>query len=397
MKLSVCLALSLILLPSASVSAQSTETAGGQIVIGADQFTPGNLKSGTYYNPSGIVVGSKFYMYVQGGQFNDATAPWRSCDGDQILLFSAPNTHAGLRGRFAPGTIVGGSNARISPCETDTGNGSDGNPTHTNSPIFSQKHHYTAGQVFYDGNYRIISAASNYPGANDFTTLILGSSSDGVKWHWEQFIHSTSGVGMAEMALQAGLSRFYCDPDCFAHTAWWGFFRIGFSGTGLIKVDVSQKYPRGFRVWIYATDSTWKQVDDLTGDYGFTPQKVWPGVVPKAINYNVDHYELWATSFTPHNGCSPCTGSYCNGFAGTTFSYRTVDSVFNLGPVQSVFSAIRCMPSDYSVGRHYPFRYNDPNAKKLLYSATNDRNICDPNICSNVFVGMYVVVTVVDK
>lgn len=31
------------------------------------------------------------------------------------------------------------------------------------------------------------------------------------------------------------------------------------------------------------------------------------------------------------------------------------------------------------------------------YSATNDQNICDPKICSNVFVGMYVVVTVVDR
>jgi hypothetical protein len=47
-----------------------------------------------------------------------------------------------------------------------------------------------------------------------------------------------SGVGMPELALQAGLSNFYCNPACFSHTLWWGFFHIGFSGTGLIKVDV---------------------------------------------------------------------------------------------------------------------------------------------------------------
>lgn len=397
MKYRVCLTLILLLLLSASALAQSVETAGGQIVIGADKFTPGNLKSGTYYNPSGIVVGSKFYMYVQGGQFNPSTAPWRSCDGDQILLFSTPNTSTGLRSRFVPGTNTTGSNARISPCETDTGNGSDGNPTRTNSPIFNQKHHYTAGQVFYDGKYRMIAAASNYPGANDFTTLILGTSTNGVQWHWQPFIRSTNSVHLPEVAFQVGTSSSYCNPNCYTHTPWWGFFRIGFSGTGLIKVDVSQQYPRGFRVWIFASDNTWKQVDDTTGDFSFTPKDVWPGATPKAINFNVDHYELWATTYEPHNGCAPCTTPYCNGFAGTTFSYRTVDAAFNLGPVQSVYSQIRCMPSDSDVGRLYPFRHNDMNAQKLLYSATNDQNICDTNLCANPFIGMYVVVTTVNK
>lgn len=402
MKTTVSLIVISVLLLSASASAQSVETAGttanGQIIVGADQFTPGDLKSGTYYNPSGLVVGSRFYLYVQGGQFNSATAPWKPCVGDKILLFSTPNTSAGLRSRFTPGsTGTNGSKARISPCETDTGNGSDGNPTHTASPIFAQQHHYTTGQVFNDGKYRMVAAASNYPGATDFTTLILGSSTNGVQWNWEPFIRSTSGVGMPEVAFQVGMSSAYCNPTCNTHTPWWGFFRIGFAGTGLIKVDASAQYPRGFRVWIYANDSTWKQVDDVTGDYSFTPQNVWPGATPKSITFNVDHYELWAKINVAHNGCGACPSSTCNGSSGTTFFYRTVDDLFNLGPVQSVYSQIRCMPSNSSVGRLYPFRFNDLTGQKLLYSATNDQNICDTATCSNPFVGMYVVVTTVDR
>lgn len=381
-----------------AASADTVENGGNQIVVGADQFTPGDLKSGTYYNPSGIVVGSKFYLYVQGGQFNHATAPWHSCDGDQILLFSTPNTSTGLRSRFAPGTGSGGANARVSPCETDTGNGSDGNPTHTSSPIFTQKHHYTAGQVFYDGQYRLISAASNYPGATDFSTLILGSSTNGVQWHWQPFIRSTTGLGLPEVAFQVGTSSAYCNPNCYTHTPWWGFFRLNFADTGMIKVDVSQQYPRGFRVWIYATDNTWKQVDDTSGDFSFTPKNVWPGATVKAISYVVDHYELWATSYVAHNGCAPCS-TYNNGFAGTTFAYRTVDQNFTLGPVQSAYSQVRCLPSDSDVGRLYPFRFNSSGGLKLLYSATNDANICavcpTPGVSCNPFIGMYVVYTTV--
>ena len=53
------------------------------------------------------------------------------------------------------------------------------------------------------------------------------------------------------------------------------------------------------------------------------------------------------------------------------------------------------------MGRLYPFRHNSSGGLKLLYSATNDANICTvcptPGATCNPFVGMYVVYTLVDN
>lgn len=54
--------------------------------------------------------------------------------------------------------------------------------------------------------------------------------------------------------------------------------------------------------------------------------------------------------------------------------------------MQQVTSQIRCLPSDNGVGRLFPFRINDMNGKRLLYSSSNDRN-CS-NLNPNPFVGM---------
>lgn len=376
----------------------SSSAAVGQTVVSPTLY--GSALSGTYYNPTGVEIAGNLYLYAQGGQFTGGTdlaaTPWRDCKGDQILLFRVPTSGSSLTSTFPKNNVV-----RISPCSSDS---PAQFPYHTNDPLFDIDHHWTVGGIFDLGTeLGLVAAASNYPGATDFSQLVIGWSPDGVQWSWEPFIHSTTGVDMETVVLQASpYSSAYCNPTCHSHRNVWGFFRLGYSGVGRINIDLSSQWPRGYRVTILANDNTWKAVDDNTGAFSFTPKNVWPGAQPKSIVWDEedDQWELWASYVfgrDPAFSCYPSCGSgYANGDSSNlqqTLKYRPVGTgTTAMGTEQSVFSQIRCMPAIYSFGRMYPFRYDDPIGRRLLYSATNDQNVCS----GASFEGMYIVVTEVD-
>jgi hypothetical protein len=356
------------------ISADTMELAGGQTIVSALQ-TPGmwDRKQGAYYHPTGIDIGNKFYLYVQGGNWDHGpSGPGQGpCEGDKIFVFEADYTTQGM---VTDMDFV----RRISDC--------DGVPL---------QHSWSPGQVFRDGSqYWMTSSRSDQA---NFHTVVLGNSSDGINWTWQDFLRADYGGGDLEIhqpiLVADPLRRIYCNPGCYSHHTWWGYFNFelpGFYwGTGRIVVDYSQQYPRGFRVKILS-GGTWRIVDDWTGVVDFLPDDVWTGFNAKSLAWNVDHWELWGHKNVLHNGCAPCSGPYNNGFGGSTFTYREVSPTF-FGPEQTVLQGFRCMPSDSHMGRLYPFRVNDPTGRKFLYSMTNDKDICTAT--TNEWVGAHVVVT----
>lgn len=350
-----------------SAAASSVEVAGGQIVASAIQTGATATGGGTYYNPTGIDIGSDFFLYVMGGNWDHG--PDGPCFGDKIFAFKSPYTAAGMYSAFQ---FV----ARISPCDGKS---------------------YGPGQVFHDGQYRMVADQSDQV---NFSSLVLGTSSNGVYWTWQDFIASTNGVQLYAPVLQASTVQYcHCDSGCHCHSSWWGFFPFSSGGTqrtGRMSVELGSHYPRGYRVKILS-GGQWLTVNDSTGEFSFTPDNVWPGVVVRSLVWDVDRWELWAHKNVPHNGCSNCTGSYNQGPFGSTFVFREVDTTGWMGPEETVYSAIRCMPADGHVARLFPFRVNDPSGRKLLYSATNDANICTQSPGDNGYSGMQVVVTEVDN
>lgn len=363
-------------------TASSVEVQNHGISISAAQFN-NLILSGAFYNVTGIQVGSEFYLYAQGGLFNGGPlGPGQAeCKfADRIFLFKAPFTSSGTKGQFQ---FV----RRITDCTSFTNNQGE-----------SQNHAYGPGQVFYDGEYRLLVDRSD---TVDFKEIHLGTSSDGINWTWEYMFRSTSNIEiLSPVLLTRSPTNCHCNPFCHCHTKWWGFLNFNTptsQGVARMEVDWGPEYPRGFRVSIWS-GSQWKHVDDVTGEFSFTPDNVWPGIGVKTLFKNGDHFELWGYKNVPHNGCAPCMGDYDNGFAGTTFVFREVDDDFSFQPPEAVFSTVRCMPSDGHVGRLYPFRVNGPAGEKFLFSSSNDQNICsDDPAMFNEFVGMYTLATQVDQ
>ncbi|HEX2163020.1 MAG TPA: hypothetical protein VHM02_03650 [Thermoanaerobaculia bacterium] len=247
----------------------------------------------------------------------------------------------------------------------------------------------------------MIADYTDDPFAEEFEELVLGTSTDGVHWTWEDFLNTDHlFLEMHSPVMVADPTKeIICGLECHGHSYWWGFFNFNTpttAGTGRMKVDVSTAYPRGFRVHILS-GGVWQQVDDSTGFVNFAPDAVWPGVFSRSLMWNVDHWELWGYKNVSPNGCAPCSGGFYDNFgAGSTFTYRQVAGINgSLGAPQGVFSNIRCMPSDHPIGRLYPFRVNGPSGRRFLYSTTNDANACKQLF--NPFQGTYVVVTEVSN
>lgn len=357
-KARVVVQLAAALAATGQMQATLVETAGPSVVIAADTFVPGFPTSGTYYNASGVVVGNELLMFVQGGQW-DANP---GCPGrDAILLFTAPWTPQGVRSRFA-------YHGRISPC-----------------PAGAKA--YGIGNVFFGrGKYNLI--ADETPDSVVFNRVVWFSSTNGkTNWTVEPFITHTLGS-----------SFFFLDVVLYpqSNTTWWGFFKFGYNypnKTGRLRVTFSWTGTPTYQV---LRNGVWATLpkSGTEGLLSFEPDDVGMGFEVNDLFKNGATVEAWGHSHVPHNGCAPCPPGYDNGFAGTTFLYRSA-TVSSLGPTQGVYSCVRCLPSDSHVGRLFGFRVNGPDGKRLFYSSTNDQNICDPNLFSP-FAGMYVVETDLD-
>lgn len=308
------------------------------------------------------------YLYVHGDLWgsNDPKVGGDNavCLGDKALLFKAPVTNQGLTGPF---TFV----KRISPCDHD---------------------HYGLGGAFRSPQFGYVLLLDKPTGgATSFHKIVYAESPDGLNWptSWPTLVQtpdtsSGSDTSILDVTLTAVPGTTVCDPTCYYHETWWGVFRFGLCDgcadrVGRIKVDRSLKYPRGLRVWILS-GGVWKQADDMNGQFSFIHDDVWSGAAPNSIIKKADGtFEVWA-SINGVSGCNDSCGcndiNYCKPYGtGSQFAFRTITES-SLGPVQLVYSLIRCMPSNFEPGRMFPFRI-DLNGRSFLYSTTQDRNCKD--------------------
>ncbi|HEX3552176.1 MAG TPA: hypothetical protein VIA62_02985 [Thermoanaerobaculia bacterium] len=365
---------------AASTEVNLTPTA----VISPWTYWPTAPTQGRFYRPTGIQVGNTYYMYVEGGAFtNTLTGPGsESCPqiGEKILAFSTPWTSQGLRQPF---TYV----APVSPC------------------ISQPKAHFITGSAFRsstDGQVKLL-IDETYGGSQvqsgDFKETLLGTSSDGVHFTWSTFLkQSVVGSGTYSTYLVKLV-------QATGNTNWWGTFwwavchvcdgtthlELGDQVTapGRIRVIMDSTNPRGYVVYILS-GGTWKAVND-DGTFNFAPDTT-SDILTQSIVFNNGQWEEWGDTAlcTAMDGCSDGTSTDCS-----TFQYEVTNQGGGLGGVQMVTSMKRPMPTKNGLGRLGPFRMQDMNGVRLLYSSSTDR-LCATGV--NVgFPGSEIIVTEVNN
>ena len=359
------------------------EVSGGQRIVSPDFHCSGGsgcALTGTYYNPKTVRMGGELFMYVQGGQFNSNTSPVPWCDGDMIILYTAPYTTEGVTSSFS-------AHSRISPCD----------PADTR--------YFTTGSLFFDAasqSHRMVVTASrpDLSGALRFKELLLWETTDGVTGSWTPFLEidiPNDDVGIETTLLAPDVTR-TAKFDKYEHSFFRGYARLGFGNTIELRLDISdahcgQALPGGecqlveFKkrgVWTPATG----------GRLDFRPDVLLGNFKPWGLSAVNEQLQLWGSpSTTPGTQCDVCSTPL-----GSTFEYYKVAGNWSLDGPYTVLSELRCMPSDIDVGRAYPWLLQF-GSRLLLYSATNDDNMSDTNgdgMCDsppNPFVGMYIVLT----
>lgn len=304
-------------------------------------------KSGTYYNTSAIQVGSTLYLYAQGAQFLNIP-PGMCPDHDQILVFSVPMSQI----MSARATFRGRASA---DCNEN----------------------YGVGNVFWSrSSYNIIADKSD---AATFANLVWLHSPDPVSgWVEEPFMSTRLDIHILDMVLKPA-----------SDTSWWGFFRFG-SGfpdkVGRVRVTFSGSQKR-----IYVlSGGAYREV--IGGNLDFLPDAISQYTHVNDLFFNGLFHESWEYYYLPHNGCTPCPNGYGNqgnGFAGSSFQFRSASET-SWGSPEQVYSYVRCLPSDYEVGRNFPTRI-DYNGDRYLISSDNEVAICQDLF--SPYQGMRTVVT----
>lgn len=371
MKRIISVLLLLLSIQTNPASAQSTEIAGTNIIVSPWTYWA-DPRAGRFYNPAGIKIGNRYWLYVQGGRYLPVlTGPGSECLplGEQILAFSNPWTHTGLRSHFTYEGLV-------SPCNTS-----------------APEVHYQLGSVFqssWDLQYKMLidetESGATYP--EDFKRVLLRTSTDGRSWttlasqnpFLKQSVVGGTLVAPIEVALVQGSSD------------WWGMFLWGGAANkvGRIKVTQTPANPRGFVVYIFASDSIWRAVGD-DGAISFLPANV-ATANQGSIVFDDGLYEYWHSGGT----LQATTGCIDEVPGNSSLTLRTITEAGALGPLQTVTSSVRPMPTLNRYGRMYPFRHNDPNGKKLVYSASLDR-MCEFDPAAWAWRGLEIVNTVVDN
>ena len=306
--------------------------------------------SGTFYNASVIQVAGTLYIYAQGGQWGPNRPPSMCEDHDQILVFS-----------------IGMSQLMSAPA------------MYRDRVSGDCTENYGVGNVFQSrGQYNIIADKSD---TTTFSNLVWLHSTDPVSgWTEEPLLSTDLPIHILDMVLVPA-----------SDTYWWGLFRFGSgfpNSVGRVRVDFSSGQKRVYVL----SGGTFQEA--VGGDLTFTPDAVANGTYVNDLFHNGSYYESWEYYYVSQNGCGPCPGGYGsphgNGDVGTAFQLRAV-SESTFGAPEQVYSEVRCLPSDYEVGRMFPARI-DYNGNKYLISSENDVAICYDGLFSP-FQGMRVVVT----
>ena len=371
----------MVLLPLvAPALADTVETTAPIAVISPWSYWS-NPAQGRFYRPTGVRVGSKYFLYVQGGAYRGVTTGPGSetCPaiGEKALAFSTPYTSAGLRSAFT-------YEKAVSPCNPAT------------------DVHYQTGSAFISSTDNKIkltideTEGGSAPQAAHFKRILLGSSTDGKNFTWSTFMKQSVIGGITYSVAQATLVQ------ATANSNWWGTFQwawcqrcdntdgTGFWQQGRIRVLMDATNPRGYVIDVLKSDgATWGRVAN-DGSFNFVPYNTFYGGA-RSIVLNNGQWEAWTNGgATPNGGCDDGDPN-----SSSTFFYYTVSQQGSFGAVQNVTSTSRAMPSSNLAGRLDGFRMNDMNGKRLLYSVSTDR-MCQAGLL-NGFRGMEILLTEVNN
>lgn len=438
-----CLAplMSLVLTCLLSFPAKATEVeASGAAPI---VVTPTNA---TFYNTTGITIGSYLYVYHQGddGVEGGGDPNCYNSGGDRIIAYRALIT-SGVPGTFQR---VG----RISPAVKAPTKSSFW-PANCTPPAF-----YGPGQVFQatvNGltKYHLLADVSD---ARIFKNVWRAESTDGVNWTWyisgaananktetltrsdtgasyqltsiwsaQPFFQTTSSVGLLNPILRS-------EAPATNNATWWGFFNFwdGVGKVGAMKVEWGTGSPV-IKV-VTSSSPSWTYSTLTGGNLTVVPSALIHDSNVKSLHQEGSQFQLWGSArlgtYGSNVSCNTNTSLQCTQPGGcktgdgSAVAYLATARPFwmNTGPAGDVtctaascpssgvawwpvtsttlgarnpiFSAVRSMPSGYGEARTFPFRWNSPTGNRYLFSATNDNNICTRFLFSP-FQLMYVVRT----
>src|ERR1700687_3784017 len=320
--------------------------------------------SGRFYRPTGIQVGNSYFLYVEGGAYRDIhTGPGsETCtsSGEKILAFSTNWTATALRSPF---NYVGA----VSPC------------------INASNVHFQPGSAFRsstDGLVKLlvddIEGGTNVM-HRDFKRVLLGSSSHGSAFTWSTFLKQSVVGGGTYSPYLVKLVQATATSNWWG-TFWWAvchkcdgmvYVQDGdlITESGRITVTMDSTNPRGYVVTILS-GGVWQRVND-DGTFNFAPD-VTSDILTQSIVRNNGAWEEWGDT----GQCTATQGCYVGTPGCSTFVYRTTTPLGITGPLQQVTSQVRPMPTREPIGRTGPFRMQDMNGARLIYSTSGDR-LCE--------------------
>ena len=283
------------------------------------------------------------------------------------------------------------------------------------------KMHYASGSAFRsaDGKIRLLideTARGSGPAHGHFKRVLLGTSSDGINFDWKTFLRQSmlptgERISISDVILVKAVNG-----------NWWGFFRWGSCTTcngkgeenntglwyqGRILVTMNAANPRGFVVYLRNEADAWQQVND-DGSFNFRPLQTGQPYQARSLVQNAGTWELWSFDWLGSaSDPNECDDEIVNPPTGETLSrfvYQTVTPSGGYGAATGLerLAGMRPMPSLNSSGRNWPWRVQDMNGKRLLYSVSTDRNCNRLRDAGNTgkvdqFRGAEIVVTEIDN
>lgn len=294
-----------------------------------------------------------------------SSGPAPSAAADRILVFTAPNTHAGQHGGS------GLTFQQVADPQT--------------------WRHYRVGSAFYDeSRERFVLGADatdtgGWKAAAGFhhSELALGTSSDGIAFtDWRTVLWVEPSVDDIRLFNLSIL------PDPARPGTLFGVFgftqRSGTRGTARIEIDETAGVVR-----VASGPTTWT-THALGARLTAVPYRLTNAQVHSLARVEVGgsaRYELWSFATSPKGAVPPCangapTPTYLANTADDTTGRKLVQWVYDpttgalSGPVDAS-SLVRPMPTSYNASAIGLVTRHDLGEREALYSGTTDQRICD--------------------
>lgn len=395
---------------------------------------------GFYYNPTGIVIGSYLYVYAQTYDFecrNGLGKPPGDPGGDVIHAFRATLQPDGTPGSFVkigrispcavyppnPSVLASFGPGQIFKA---TWKGVLSYHLLADMSDFSNFHEIWHGWTTngLDWTWEV-TGQSNCPAGTTCPDPVTpgGTPSRTITW---------KGMSQPIISIDPNLGRLIVNPVLLAtqpgtnNAEWWGYLKFWdgqFNTTGMRITFDAVGTPR-LHLLASTTPPFTYTAPIPNNRIASTSQLLYliPNFNAKSLLFDAQSgvYQLWGGSvvhglYKQWVNCAPgsttgseitcgadtknfgCPAGSCLifgqcqpygtkaiAFDSNNYQQQQVGSSFywysatrfSLGPQESVGSHSRFMPSGYVGARDFPFRWNAPNGKRYLFSATSDNAIC---------------------